>query len=69
MLLSAEWDLKRLNGSSAAARVTPSTVRVRVCARVQPSDGPVEQYFRASMLQDPWAGLRPVAVADRGAPP
>ncbi|TWW73122.1 M-phase-specific PLK1-interacting protein [Takifugu flavidus] len=35
----------------------------------QASDCPVEKYFSASMLQDPWAGLQPVAVTDRHTPP
>lgn len=41
--------------------------RVCLCARAQgqTSDCPVEKYFSASMLQDPWEGLRPVAVTDR----
>ncbi|KAM3605191.1 uncharacterized protein V6R79_022017 [Siganus canaliculatus] len=30
-----------------------------------PPDSPVERYFSPSMLEDPWASLRPVAAADR----
>ncbi|XP_034535260.1 M-phase-specific PLK1-interacting protein isoform X2 [Notolabrus celidotus] len=32
------------------------------------SDAPVEKYFSPSMMQDPWAALQPVAVADSWTP-
>ncbi|CAF91712.1 unnamed protein product [Tetraodon nigroviridis] len=35
---------------------SPAPVR-----RFQVADCPVEKYFSASMLQDPWAGLQPVS--------
>ncbi|XP_029380281.1 M-phase-specific PLK1-interacting protein [Echeneis naucrates] len=31
------------------------------------SDAPVEKYFSPSMMQDPWAALQPIRVADAAA--